>query len=289
MYLFISQPILSHKKVTRERSFCIFLNKERVSLWRMYKIKGFRLGVVSVGPSVVSDFLRPHPMDCSPPGSSVHGVLQARILEWVPIPFSTGSSQPRTEPPSPALHYEPPGEPRGSEGWDNNQVDKVDMFLCTNFWWTSSVLLVQGRYLSQDLFWEEEQVCKGMQKEGIRVIFLLLPFSQTPSAWAIFYPRVLHFEKLYPKPHAQLTLPHLLLLPETTATCTVLHPLSLVTTPPKSGDHRPSLVATPQPRLSSQWPCVNCECNRSANSFRFLSLDLHPPSPNHTQGNKVIW
>ena len=28
------------------------------------------------------------PMDCSPPGSSVHGVLQARILEWVAMPFS---------------------------------------------------------------------------------------------------------------------------------------------------------------------------------------------------------
>ena len=33
-------------------------------------------------------------MDCSLPGSSVHGVLQARILEWVAIPFSRGSSQP---------------------------------------------------------------------------------------------------------------------------------------------------------------------------------------------------
>ena len=35
------------------------------------------------------------PMDCSPPGSSVHGILRARILEWVVIPFSKGSSQPR--------------------------------------------------------------------------------------------------------------------------------------------------------------------------------------------------
>ena len=35
------------------------------------------------------------PMDCSPPGSSVHGILQARILEWVAIPFSRGSFQPR--------------------------------------------------------------------------------------------------------------------------------------------------------------------------------------------------
>ena len=34
------------------------------------------------------------PMDCSLPGSSVHGILQARILEWVAIPFSRGSSQP---------------------------------------------------------------------------------------------------------------------------------------------------------------------------------------------------
>ena len=32
------------------------------------------------------------PMDCSPPGSSVHGILQARIPEWVPIPSSRGTS-----------------------------------------------------------------------------------------------------------------------------------------------------------------------------------------------------
>ena len=35
------------------------------------------------------------PMDCSPPGSSVHGILQARIVEWVAMPSSGGSSQPR--------------------------------------------------------------------------------------------------------------------------------------------------------------------------------------------------
>ena len=34
------------------------------------------------------------PLACSPPGSSVHGILQARVLEWVVIPFSRGSSQP---------------------------------------------------------------------------------------------------------------------------------------------------------------------------------------------------
>ena len=36
-----------------------------------------------------------NPMDYSPLGSSVHGILQARILEWIIIPFSRGSSQPR--------------------------------------------------------------------------------------------------------------------------------------------------------------------------------------------------
>ena len=36
-------------------------------------------------------------MNCSPPGSFVHGIFQARILEWVAIPFSRGSSQPKDQ------------------------------------------------------------------------------------------------------------------------------------------------------------------------------------------------
>ena len=38
-----------------------------------------------------------NPMACSPPGSSVHGIFQARILEWVAISFSRESSQPRDQ------------------------------------------------------------------------------------------------------------------------------------------------------------------------------------------------
>ena len=37
------------------------------------------------------------PLNCSSPGSSVHGTLQARILEWVAIPCSRGTSQPRDQ------------------------------------------------------------------------------------------------------------------------------------------------------------------------------------------------
>ena len=36
-------------------------------------------------------------MDCSPPGPSIHGTFQARILEWVAISYSRGSSRPRDQ------------------------------------------------------------------------------------------------------------------------------------------------------------------------------------------------
>ena len=55
------------------------------------------------------------PLDCSLTGFPVHGIFQARILEWVAISFARGSSQPEVEPTSPALAggfftAEPPGK-----------------------------------------------------------------------------------------------------------------------------------------------------------------------------------
>ena len=47
-----------------------------------------------------------NPVDCSPPGSSVHGILQAKILEWVAMPFSRALPDSGTEPRSPALQAE---------------------------------------------------------------------------------------------------------------------------------------------------------------------------------------
>ena len=66
------------------------------------------------------------PKDCSPPGSSVHGILQARILEWAAISFSREFPYPGTESrsfASPTLvgrffTIEPPGKPfKGEAGW----------------------------------------------------------------------------------------------------------------------------------------------------------------------------
>ena len=62
------------------------------------------------------------PMDCSPPGSSVHGIFQARILDWLAISSSKGSPLPRdwTSPVAPALAgrfftTEPPGKPSSTD------------------------------------------------------------------------------------------------------------------------------------------------------------------------------
>ena len=55
-------------------------------------------------------------MGCSPPGASVHGLLQARILEWVAVPFSRGSSWPRPY----LLHWQADSLPlsyQGSSRW----------------------------------------------------------------------------------------------------------------------------------------------------------------------------
>ena len=54
------------------------------------------------------------PMDCSLPGFSVHGILQARILEWVEIPFFRDLPNPGIEPTPPVLRADSvPSEPPG--------------------------------------------------------------------------------------------------------------------------------------------------------------------------------
>ena len=57
--------------------------------------------VCMLSHSVMSD-----PLDCSPPGSSVHGIFQARILEWVALSFSRGSSPSRDQTWVPSLQVD---------------------------------------------------------------------------------------------------------------------------------------------------------------------------------------
>ena len=64
----------------------------------------FRIVVIVQSLSHVRLFC--NPMDCSPPGSSVHGILQARILEWVAISSPGDFPNPGIEPESPALQVD---------------------------------------------------------------------------------------------------------------------------------------------------------------------------------------
>ena len=76
--------------------------------WSLHKLKS----VESVMPS--NHLILCH-LDCGPPVSYVHGILQARILEWVVIPFSRASSWPRDQSlphlQADSLPCEPPGKP----------------------------------------------------------------------------------------------------------------------------------------------------------------------------------
>ena len=77
------------------------------------------------------------PMYCSLLGSSVHGILQARILEGAAVPFSRGFSQPGPEPISPTLLAdsslsEPPGKPENTGVGSLSLLEEI--FLTQELW-----------------------------------------------------------------------------------------------------------------------------------------------------------
>ena len=63
--------------------------KETNGISRVENIIKMKLNIIQSCPTLCD------PMDCNLPDSSIHEILQARILEWVAIPFSRGASQPR--------------------------------------------------------------------------------------------------------------------------------------------------------------------------------------------------
>ena len=75
----------------------LFITRYFKLRYRLHTVKG-KLVVAQFSPTLGN------PMDCSPPHSSVHGILKARILDWVAIFFSKRSSQPRDRTPG-LLHY----------------------------------------------------------------------------------------------------------------------------------------------------------------------------------------
>ena len=81
----------------RNLSFCFHLPKLRTGIWEFLSI----INLLQVRKVKVKSFspvrLFATPVDCSPPGFSIHGILQARILEWVAISFSRDLPDPGIE------------------------------------------------------------------------------------------------------------------------------------------------------------------------------------------------
>ena len=109
------------------------------------------MSIPSESHSVLSDSLQP--LDLS--GSSVRGILQAKILEWVAIPSSRGSSRSRVEPRSPTLQADPPwSEPLGKpipnsltvpSAWNQSSFSKSVSL--------SSLLLMLAQKLNVDVLY----------------------------------------------------------------------------------------------------------------------------------------
>ena len=78
--------------LTEVNDYILFIYKF-LFLWEKNYLKS--MSVRACSDTTVSFLTLCDPMDCSLPGSSVHGILQAKILEWVAMPSSRGSSQPR--------------------------------------------------------------------------------------------------------------------------------------------------------------------------------------------------
>ena len=118
------------------------------------------------------------PVDYSPPGSSVHGVLQARVLEWVAISFSRGSSQPR----------------------DRTQVSHI-AGRCFNLWATKEVCFSSPKYPAHNMSWwltgkqnflMVKSKCKTSQsRDAVSIVLKVLFCFQdtTPIHWK-YLPRI---------------------------------------------------------------------------------------------------
>ena len=121
---------------------CSFIQQTWITLYKFYHI--------SVGAQ--SCLTLCDPMECSPPGSSVHGIFQARILEWVAISFSSSSSQIRDRTHvSCLLHW---------------QADSLPLALTGKSHWHDNLLMITWTV--------------SLQKE---ISFCLFFYFRVPNAW----------------------------------------------------------------------------------------------------------
>ena len=135
----------------------------------------YNIACIQFSPSescaAVSDSLRPYGL--------VHGILQARVLEWVAFPFSWGSSQPGIEPRSPALQADSlSAEPQG-------KLKKTGV---------GSLCLLQGIFMTQESNWgllNCRLVLYQLSYQGSPYYIVCIQFSPvvtTMLSWQFFSP-----------------------------------------------------------------------------------------------------
>ena len=135
----------------------------------------------------------------SPPGSSVHGILQARILEWVAISFSRGSSQPRDQTQvttlqktiyqlshqgslGEAFHYEENGKPKAGKRdrvGDTPQSESTQIFIVTQLLSGSAPLPSTASASTEKQFW---QFCSPLSHK--------CPGGESAKAWLVITQRI---------------------------------------------------------------------------------------------------
>ena len=127
----------------------------------------FLLAAVSVAPLWPTLF---NPLDCSLPCSSVHGILQARILEWVATSSSRGSPNPEVEPPSRTSPALAGGFFTTGATWEAPNIH----FISRQFW-----VIVSAFYKSVKSFLQAWVPTKSSEKRSFKISKNLTTFKQT--------------------------------------------------------------------------------------------------------------
>ena len=151
-----------------------------------------------------------NPMDCSPPGSSVYGIPQARILEWVAIPFSRGSSPPRDGTwvscvigrfftiwaTRDSVVKNPPANARAWV-WSLNQEDPLAEGMATHSsilaWgmsWTEGLVgysISDNKRVGNNLEAKQEQKNQSPNKAGKRFFLDLCPCLLSERSWELSF------------------------------------------------------------------------------------------------------
>ena len=142
---------------------------------------------------LLSRFQLCDPVDCSLPGSSVHGILQARLLEWVAISFSRGSSWPRD------WTYVSRIAGRRFNLWATREAQQFQEVIHKeesigivlnmrrpDWGWNLEKSFIHGGGRNRETGKDSGKDCKEMGSESLHHMFILWKHIQTVNLWRLW-------------------------------------------------------------------------------------------------------